>query len=427
MIYKEFKNDTYNIYTIKTDKFKTCHLEIIFRNNIDNKDITKRSILTEMLVENSKNYPTRKEMMVELENLYNSYLYGVTNRVGKSILTSYCFDFINPDLVNEKLDKFLKFPIDVIFNPNVKNNEFDNKTFNYIKERIRKDIESIIEDPKKYSIDKLLKNMCSETESSINLSGNLDDLNLITNSNLYDYYEYMLQHDYIDVYIIGDLDMDEVANIISENLKLSVYKDHEINYEIINKKVKKVKKIIEKSQFSQENICIGINIDNPTKKEKNYVAQLYNIILGGGSLETKLYSYLRGENSLCYNCVSLYQKFDNLIIIHTAISKENELVALKLINKAINDINKGDIGDEELENAKKSIISTLNMSFDNPGRIIDNYVFKNLYGLDDLEVRINNYNKITKEEIIEFSKKISLNTILCLRDGENEKDKNSEN
>ena len=95
MVYKTYKNNTYNIYTIKTDKFKTCHMEILFRNNITKDDITKRSLITEMLVESSKSYNTRRKMIVELENLYNSYFYGVTNRIGKSILTSFCFDFIN--------------------------------------------------------------------------------------------------------------------------------------------------------------------------------------------------------------------------------------------------------------------------------------------------------------------------------------------
>lgn len=427
MIYKTYSADTYNIYTVKTDKFRTCHMEIIFRNNVNKEDITKRSLLTEMLVENSKNFPTRRKMMVELENLYNSFFYGVTNRVGSSILTSFCFDFINPDSVSEKADKFLKFPIETVFNPNVKNNEFDDKTFQYLKERIKKDIESIIEDPKKFTISNLLKKMCPDSESSIDLNGNLIDLNLITNSNLYKYYEEMIEHDYIDVYLIGNLNMDEAAKIIKHNLKINIFKNHEITYNIENKPRKKYQKIYLESSFSQENLCLGYNIINPTKYEKDYVAQLYNMILGGGSLETKLYTYLREDNSLCYNCVSLYQKFDNLFIIHTAISKDNESIALKLIERAIMDLRKGNITDDELENAKKTIINTLNMSFDNPGRVIDNYVFKNLYGLDDLELRVQNYNRVTKEEIINFSKKVELNTILCVRDGENEKSTDNKN
>ena len=424
MIYKEYKKDTYNIYTIKTDKFKTCHMEIVFRNNIVKEEITKRSIITEMLVENSNIYKTRRELVIELENLYNSYFYGVTNRIGNNILTSFCFDFINPKFVNENIEEFIKFPIDCIMNPNVKNNEFDITTFEYIKERVKKDIESIIEDPKKYSIDKLLNSMCPNTSSGININGYINDINLITPSNLYDYYINMLNHDYIDIYIIGDLDMDKVSKIIFDNLKINVLKNHSLEHEVKNTISKKVNKLYNNANYSQENICIGLNIDNMTLYERNYVAQIYNMILGGGSLETKLYNRLRNENSLCYNCVSLYQKFDNLILLHTAINASNEELAIKLMKKALLDMRNGNITDEEIENAKQLITTTLNMSLDNPGRIIDNYIFKNYYGLDEIEERIKLYNGVTKEEIINFAKKIKMNTILCVRDGENEKDKN---
>lgn len=423
MIYRKYKTNTYNIYTIKTDKFKTCHMEIVFRNNIVKEEVTKRNLLTELLVENSKRFPTRKDLVIELENLYNSYLYGVTNRIGSSIITSFCFDFINPDLVNETIDEFIKFPLEIILNPNVDNNEFNSKTFEYIKERVKKDIESIIEEPKKYSIDKLLKNMCPNTESSININGTLDDINMITNSNIYDYYNSMLEHDYIDIYIIGNLDMDKVSDIIKNNFDLNIFKDHIINYEIENHIPKKIKKVYEKFDSSQENICMGLNINKMTEYEKNYVGQIYNMILGGGSLDTKLYTRLRNENSLCYNCSSIYQKFDNLIILHTAISKENEELAIKLMKKALIDMEKGNITDEELENAKQLITTTLNMSLDVPGRIIDNYLYKNLYGLDEIEVRIQKYNKVTKEDIIKFAKKVKLNTILCTKDNENGKNK----
>jgi len=424
MVYKTFNNKTYNIYTIKTDKFKTCHMEIIFRNNIRKDDITKRTFITELLVENSKLYKTRKDMIIELENLYNSYFYGVTNRVGSSILTSFCFDFIDPNLIDEEIDEFIKFPLNNILNPNVTNNEFDITTFEYIKTRIKTDIESIIEDPKTYAIDKLLNNMCKDTESSINISGYIEDLDVITPTNLYDYYNEILNHDYIDIYIIGNLDMNKVVSIIKNNFKINIFKDHEITYNVQNKSIKKPKKIIENYNSSQENICIGLNIENMTDREKNYVGHIYNSILGGNSLESKLYTKLRNENSLCYTCSSIYQKFDKLLILYTAVSNEKENDAIKLMKESILEIRNGNITDDELENAKKLITTTLTMSEDNPGRVVDNYLYKNLYGLDDLEIRIKNYNSITKKEVIDFSKKIKLNTILCLRDDENEENKN---
>ena len=47
---------SYNLYTIKTDRFKTCHVEIIFRNNVVPEELTIRNVLFDTLLESNKNY-----------------------------------------------------------------------------------------------------------------------------------------------------------------------------------------------------------------------------------------------------------------------------------------------------------------------------------------------------------------------------------
>ena len=49
---------SYNLYTIKTDRFKTCHVEIIFRNNVVPEELTIRNVLFDTLLESNKNYQT---------------------------------------------------------------------------------------------------------------------------------------------------------------------------------------------------------------------------------------------------------------------------------------------------------------------------------------------------------------------------------
>lgn len=60
MKYDIFENDTYNLYTIETAKFKSAHMEVIFRTPATKENITYLSLLASMLMENSKKYPTRK-------------------------------------------------------------------------------------------------------------------------------------------------------------------------------------------------------------------------------------------------------------------------------------------------------------------------------------------------------------------------------
>lgn len=421
MIIKDYKIGPITLHTIKSNKFRQCHMEIIFQQEVDKKDLTKRSFLFEMLTENNKNYPTRRDLVLHLEELYNTFLYSVTSRVGKTILTSYCIDFINPKYANKYfLKEVLNLPFDMLKNINATNNEFDQTTFDLIKKRLELDIKSINENPKKRSIVEALQEMDSRSVSSYRVNGTLEELEKITPSNIYEYYEKILNHDLIDIYIIGDLCMDEVADIIRNYSFFDVLKTKKTPLLVDNKLRKKP--LIKQGfmDISQANLSIILNINNMTDFERNYVARIYNSILGSGSLECKLYKYLRNENSLCYNVSSMYQKFDQLFIIHTAINKENYSLALKLIKKSLKEMELGKFDEDDINNAKEMIYQSLDSSFDTPGRIVDNIVFQNIADLDPIEKRYEEYKKVTKKDIVNFAKKVSINTIYLLSEGEDD-------
>ena len=419
MIYKDYKIGPINLHTIKTDKFRLCHMEIIFRNEIIKEDLAKRSFLFEMLTENNKTFPKRRDLILHLEELYNTYLYSVNSTVGSTILTSLCLDFIDPKYTKgDYLKEVLFLPFDIINNPNVNNNEFDTITFDVVKKRLELDIKSVNENPKKKSIVEALKEMDDQSVSSYLINGELKDLERITPSNLYEYYETILNHDLIDIYIIGNLDMDKVAEIIRSYSKFNIIKDKETKLFVDNKTRKKVKIASGYMDISQANLAIILNLSDLTKYERDYVINVYNGILGSGALDSKLYKYLREENSLCYNVSSMYQKYDQLLIIQTAINKENYNLAVKLIKKALKEMELGKFSENEIDNSKEMITSSLNFSQDNPGSILDNYLYQNIAGLDPIEIRKEKYLNVTKNDIIKLAKKIKINTIYLLSDGD---------
>lgn len=55
------------------------------------------------------------------------------------------------------------------------------------------------------------------------------------------------------------------------------------------------------------------------------------------------------------------------------------------------------------------------MTEDSPGRIIDNLLYRDLGLIDDLEERLINFKKVTKEDIYNLANKISICTIYSLR------------
>lgn len=409
---------SYNLHTIKTDKFKTCHVEIVFRNNVNVEELTIRNVLFDTLLEGSKNYETNRLLNLKLEDLYNASVYTVTSKVGNMILTSFCIDFLAPKYTEEKiLDESFKLLFELIFNPLVVNNEFDKSKVDYVKIKLESELKSIVENPRKSAIIDAFKTL-GNCPTSYETNGNLEDLPKINQSNLYDYYVKILKNDYIDIYVIGNLDMDKVDKIIKKYQQFDIIKTHDVDVYVKNEKRKLIKEN-KTTNYFQTNLVFLLNLYNLTDFEKKYVANLYNIILGGGSLQTKLSKKLRIDNSLCYNVQSSYLKYDNLVLISTGVDVNGEAKAIKLIKDAISEM-KTNITDKELSESKELILTSLKMLEDSPGRIVDNLLYRDLGLIDDLEKRLVNFKKVTKEDIYNLANKINICTIYSLKGSINE-------
>ena len=106
-----------------------------------------------------------------------------------------------------------------------------------------------------------------------------------------------------------------------------------------------------------------------------------------------------------------------------SISIENVEEVIKLIKKCLKDITKGKFNDEIFQSSKNTIISSLKASLDNPIGIINNCLSNILVSSPTIEEKIKIIEKITKEEVINFSKKITIHTIYIL-EGSNEENNN---
>lgn len=416
MEYKIHDCKSYRIHTIKTDKFKNCSMEIMFRNKLEKSEITQNNMLVDMLVQSSNKYPKRRDVSIELENLYSASFRGFTTRLGSSVMLSFCLDFLNPKYCEKGyLDDVLSLPFEMLLNPNIKNNEFDNRSFNIIKNRIKSDIESIKENATKYAFRRSLINMDENSPSSYYMVGYMDDLEAITPSNLVDAYNNLLNNYTCDIFVIGNLDMDEVVTTIKNKFNNRTIKTDKIELYVDNSLRKKYIDVEETGKYEQDSFIMIYNLDDLSERERNFVIHIYNILLGSGGLTSKLYRYLREENSLCYNVSSMIQKYDGLLMIYSGIDGKDKDLCIDLVNKAMKEMSSGDFSDLELENAIKTVISSLKMGEDTQGGIVNNYLFNYLDNLPLYEERVKEFKTVTKEEVINVAKRIKLNTIYLLK------------
>lgn len=416
MEYKKYEYPSYNLYTVKTNKFKTCQMEIIFRDEINKDNILAKTFLADIMTDCSSKLKTRKEVVKKLEELYQANFYGVTNKVGNVFMTSFILSFLNPKYANNEdyLENVLKLGFDMILNPAITASEFDIKNFKIVKNRLQSEILSINENISRVALKKALSNIEGDSASKISVLGSLEELEEITPKKLAETYQELITKNKCDIFIVGNLDMDKIANLIFKYFKNPVIKTRDYDFYVENKSLKKVKKITEKSNFLETSLVHIYSLENLTPKEKLTITHFYNYLLGGGGLNTKLYQLLREKNSLCYGIKSMYLKYDNLLVIETSISKKNVNKASRLIKEAFKEMAKGDFTLEELNAAQESFIFSINLAMDNPAGILNNYVFHIYDNLPLLEERIKLMKDVTKEEIVKISTKIKpyLNFVL---------------
>jgi predicted Zn-dependent peptidase len=408
MVYKAYEYDSFRIFTIQTDQFKNAHMEVVFQGDAKTSKLTEKSFLSEIMCFSSKQFPTRKEFVIRMEELYNAYLYGVTSKVGNTLLTNFVFDFLDPYYVLEEhyLEDCMAFLFDTIMHPNIKQKAFDYHSFQIIKSRFRSDIESLKENAVNYSLRQSLKIMYPDSISSQSVLGTIEELESITPESLVNAYQNLFETSYCDIYIIGNLDMDKMVKLILKHFKNHVIKTHEQITFVKNKKIKEVKKKIENGKFVQSNLVMGYQMQGFTEKEYHSVLAVFGEIFCGSSLNSKLYQYLRNDNSLCYRVQTIYQKFDETLLISVGLESKNKNLAVKLIQKAMSEMAMGKFSDEEMQMAKEQLVFALTMSLDNQNSIINNYLFHNLVGTPLLEARKKEFMEVTKEDIIRLAKKM---------------------
>lgn len=415
MKYIKKKCDSFNLHMIKTDKFKTITIELMFSNEIKKEEITKTNFLSSALCYTTKKYPTKIAFARQLEDLYSAKIFPTCYRLGNNYNVDINMTLLN-DRYSEKglLKKTLSFLKEVVFNPNITNNVLDEDTFNVVKNDELSQIERLKEDPRKKSILKLYEMVDKDAKYALNTDGYIEDLEKINRNNICDYYKEFLNKSVIDLYIVGDLDFDDTYKMVKEMFIFD--KTERLNKEFIISEKKHNKKIVEfseKDNTNQAKLSIACTIEGLTDYERKYVLSLYNFILGG-SADSKFFKNIREKYSLCYYVSSVGNKLDNIMLITSGITKDNYKKIMILIKKEMGDMVKGNFTEEDIEKAKTYYLSNMEEIEDNPHQIIASYYAIDNIGVDDLETRKEKYSKVTKEEIMAIAKKIFLDTAFLL-------------
>ncbi|MGB9809380.1 MAG: M16 family metallopeptidase, partial [Caldanaerobacter sp.] len=245
--------------------------------------------------------------------------------------------------------------------------------------------------------------------------GKKEDLDLINEKNLFEYYKRCLDALPIDIYVVGNINPRYAEEVFEKYFNLQRRGILDITLADVRKEVKEVKYVTEELDVNQGKLTLGFRTNVPPGSEEYYPLLVYNTVLGGGPF-SKLFMNVRERASLAYYAYSRLERFKGLMVISSGIEVENYSKALDIILKEVGEMEKGNISDYEFESAKKSLYTSLNAIKDNATSKADYYLSQKIAGANlGIEEFIKKIEKVSKEDVVEVSKKVKLDTVYFMR------------
>ncbi|OCA85412.1 zinc protease [Bacillus sp. FJAT-27225] len=406
----------YKLHIAKTSKYKTNALVFKMKAPLNREDATARALIPYVLQSSSAAFPTTAKLRSYLDNLYGAVFYVDLAKKGDYHIISFFVEIANEKFLADSsplLRKGFEFLREIILNPLLDGNGFNGATVDKEKRTHKQRIQSAFDDKMRYSNLRLVEEMCKDEAYAVNVHGTLEDVDKITPQSLYSEYQRALDEDELDLYVVGDIDEQEVKSLAGELFTFKPRQPKHPGERSIGKKEKE-QVIKEVQNVKQGKLNIGYRT-NTLYGDKDYSAlQVFNGIFGGFS-HSKLFINVREKASLAYYAASRLESHKGLLMVMSGIDINHFDKAVGIIKEQMDEMKKGNFSDAELEQTKAVIVNQILETIDTNRGIVEILYHNVVAGVElTLDEWIDGMKAATREEIVEVGQKVDLDTIYFL-------------
>lgn len=409
-----------NLHVLPTKQYKTIRIFIRFTARLQQEVITKRSLLSSMLETNSLNYPDQTKLSAKLAELYGASFGLSVRKKGNLHWLNAGISFVNGEYVNDPnlFSQAVDFLKEVLFYPNIKNQQFDQLTFDLEKNNLRLYLESLKDDKQtfaSYALQELYFE--NSPEQKIPSLGVVEELDKITARSLAAYYQEMMANDQIDIFVVGDVDPDKAAEAVGQLPFEPRETAHpELFYTQPQVNIVKERQVREPIVQAKLNLAYQTNVyyDEPER----FALMVFNGLFGGFP-HSKLFMNVREKESLAYYASSSVDTFRGFMSVQTGIDEKNRNQVLRLIHEQLESLRNGEITDLELAQTKAMLRNQYLLSLDSPQAAIEASFLDSWLPETKLsdEEWLKRMESVTIKEIQQVAEQIELQAIFFLAGG----------
>ncbi len=406
-----------NLRAVQTDKFKTACFSVNFLRPHTKTDAAADALLPSVLLRATEKYPDIRSISTHLDELYGATFGTLVRRKGEVKLLGFYADFVEDAFLPERESVFLPmtdFLREVLFRPLTENGVFCAACVEGEKQNLINAIEASLNDKRSYAALRLQQLMCEGEAYGVPRLGTAEAVRTITPESLWEHYQTVLKTSRIEVFYAGRRSAEEAAALLAP---VFAHREAEPFIPFSTQVLRSARQLHEWEEtmdVTQGKLVMGLRTGITVSDEDYPALLLLNAVFGAG-MTSKLFVNVREKLSLCYYAGSSIEKFKGMMFISSGIAFENYETAKQAILHELEDCKGGIISDEELESARRQVLSALRAAMDSPAQMDEFYCGMALCEYDDYPALMQKIERLTGDDLSRAAKKLTLDTIFFLK------------
>lgn len=406
-----------NFNVIKDERFKTGRISVTMFLPLDGKTASSYALLPFVLTNSCRKYPDFTSLNQKLADLYGASLFSDVSKIGDMQALTVSVSFLDDKfaLDEENLSSQLtQLLCDILFDPLLKNGAFKQENVEQERRQLIELIDSEYNDKKILAKTRCEQLMCKDEKFGISRLGDKETVSKLTPEDIFDAWKTVLKTARIEIMALGDLNENSALEVF-KNAFSKIKRENVVNCETqIVKTAQKVKEQYDNLDIAQSKLVMGFRTHAALQNDEVMPVRVA-VALFGATPQSKLFLNVREKLSLCYYCSAKYDRNKGIMLVQSGVEKKNLEKAKDEILKQLDEIKNGNFTDAELDDTKRSLANSYRTIGDFLSGL-ENFYLSQAFDDEFLppEQFIEKMDKVSREQVINAAKLITLDTVYAL-------------
>ena len=410
---------------LRSDKFKTACMSVTLLTQLRRETAAMNAVIPFVLRRGTTRYSDMEQLSRRMDELYGAAVEPVVRRIGEIQCIGFYGSFPEPDYLpggEALLGDTCALMAQLLLDPVTRGGLLLPQYVDSEREKLLDIIRSRMNDKRSYALTRCIEEMCCYEDFAVSRFGSESEAENIHYKKLTRHYRELIQTCPVEIFYCGKTDFKAVSAAMRD--AFSAMPRGEIDYDIgtdlrMNAVEDHVRFVEEEMDVTQGKLVLGFRLGECMEEPDIPALYVFNAVYGSGAT-SKLFMNVREKLSLCYYASSAVYLHKGIMLVSSGIEFDKLDAARDEILAQLD--RRGEITDDELRSAKKSVASDLRAVQDSIGELEGFYLSQALDGLDYGPAELAALAEdVTKEDVQAIAESIECDLIYFLK-GSGEED-----